>query len=139
MFPSSANGVVSRMPSPVGGDPLDYKAADSLMAKDQHGNVNELEQEAVPLILLLDYYLYKGEYVTRICHSDCMRQTQYTLIFTKLVYRDLIKGQLKLCRGVFFNSTGPSQLIVLSDKLPVHPPKYFLSFLLGEPILFSLL
>ena len=78
MFPSSANGVVSRMPSQVGGDTLDYKSADSLMAKDQLGDVNELEQEAVPLILLLDYYLYKGEYVTRICHSDCMRQTQYT-------------------------------------------------------------
>ena len=91
MFPSSANGVVSRMPSPVGGDPLDYKTADSLMAKDQHGNTKELDQEAVPLILLLDYYLYKGGYVTRICHSH-MRQTQYTLIFTKLVYRDLIKG-----------------------------------------------
>ena len=78
MFPSSANGVVSRMPSPVGGDPLDYKTADSLMAKDQHGNIKELDQEAVPLILLLDYNLYKGEYVTRVCHSDCMRQTQYT-------------------------------------------------------------
>ena len=78
MITSRANGMVSRMSSPAGGDPLDYRTADFLMAKDQHENIKELDQEAVPLILLLDYNLYKGEYVTRVCHSDCMRQTQYT-------------------------------------------------------------
>ena len=35
MSPSSANGVVSRMPSQVGGDTLEYKSADSLMVEDQ--------------------------------------------------------------------------------------------------------
>ena len=35
MPPSSANGVVSRMPSQVGGDTLEYKSADSLMVEDQ--------------------------------------------------------------------------------------------------------
>ena len=36
---SRANGMFSRMPSPAGGDPLDYRTADFLMAKDQHENI----------------------------------------------------------------------------------------------------
>ena len=66
MITSRANGMFSRMLSPADEDPLDYKTADFLMAKDQHENYQELDQEAVPLILLLDYILYKGEYVTKV-------------------------------------------------------------------------
>ena len=61
-----ADGSISRMPSPADVDPLDYKTADILLAKDQHGNYQELDQEAVPPILLLDCILYKGAYGTRI-------------------------------------------------------------------------
>ena len=39
MITSRANGMFSRMPSPAGGDPLDYRTADFLMAKDQHENI----------------------------------------------------------------------------------------------------
>ena len=39
MITSRANGMVSRMPSPAGGEPLDYRTADFLMAKDQHENI----------------------------------------------------------------------------------------------------
>ena len=66
MITSRANGSISRMLSPADEDPLDYKTADFLLAKDQHGNYQGLDQKAVPLILLLDYIVYKGGYVTRV-------------------------------------------------------------------------
>ena len=66
MITSRANGRFSRMLSPADGNPLDYKTADFLMAKDQHENYQELDKEAVPLILLLDYIVYKGGHVTRV-------------------------------------------------------------------------
>jgi hypothetical protein len=61
-----ADGSISRMPSPADVDPLDYKTADILLAKDQHGNYQELDQETVPPILLLDCIVYKRGYVTRV-------------------------------------------------------------------------
>ena len=48
------------------GNPLDYKTADFLMAKDQHENYQGLDKKAVPLILLLDHIVYKVEYVTKV-------------------------------------------------------------------------
>ena len=66
MITSRANGMFSRMPSPADEDPLDYKTADFLLAKDQHGNYQGLDQKAVPPILLLDCIVYKGGYVTRV-------------------------------------------------------------------------
>ena len=65
MITGKANGSISRMPSLADVDPPDYKTADFLLAKDQHGNYQELDQKAVPLILLLDYIVYKGGYATR--------------------------------------------------------------------------
>ena len=56
------------MSSPADVDPLDDKTADILLAKDQHGNYQELDQEAVPPILLLDCIVYKREYGTRVWH-----------------------------------------------------------------------
>ena len=53
------------MSSPADVDPLDDKTADILLAKDQDGNYQKLDQEAVPPILLLDYIVYKGECGTR--------------------------------------------------------------------------
>ena len=66
MITGKANGSISRMPSPADEDPLDYKTADFLLARDQHGNYQGLDQKAVPPILLLDCILYKGGYVTRV-------------------------------------------------------------------------
>ena len=66
MITSRANGRFSRMPSLADGNQLDHKTADFLMAKDQHENYQGLDKEAVPLILLLDYIVYKGGYVTRV-------------------------------------------------------------------------
>ena len=66
MITGKANGSISRMLSPADVEPLDYKIADFLLTKDQHGNYQGLDQKAVPLILLLDYIVYKGEYVTRV-------------------------------------------------------------------------
>ena len=66
MITGKANGSISRMPSPADVDPPGYKTADFLLDKDQHGNYQELDQKAVPPILLLDCIVYKRGYVTRV-------------------------------------------------------------------------
>ena len=66
MITGRAIGNVSRMLSPADVDPPGYKTAGILLAKDQHGNYQELDQETVPLILLLDCIVYRRGYVTRV-------------------------------------------------------------------------